>query len=932
MELSLLGYGFSPEEFLWPCAGVLGVILSLVFSIIALVTAVRAGRRLRDIQRTLGEKPEREPGRAPAPGAVAVPAARPPAAPVPPSVPPPAAPPRAPVAEAPRPPKKPFRLEEVIGLKLFAWVGVIAILAGAGLFIQYAYEQGWFGRHPWIRVVIPIVFGLGLLAAGEVFQKKAYRTLARVSTGGGVAALYWAAFTAWARFEQPLISEPIAWAFMAVITVAAILLSVRYASLTIALFSLVGGLVAPVLISPARDPGHTLFLYMLGVNAGVLALAYWKKWRVLNLLALVGTIANLSFWLTKHYWHGETAVEKLPFIVAYLTVFWFVYFLLGIVYHLLGRRDPSRLDLPVTMINIVWYYSILYALLRADYHHWLGPAAAVLGAVYLVQGLAIRRWGPKDARLVLLQVAQALGLLTLAIPIQLEGIWIPMAWAAEATILVWLGCRLKDWKIRAVGLMVHAASIVALVWFADEAWNTKGMLVLNARTATFAAVGLALALSAWLHGRLKDRPVATGDSTGRAVETVLMTVAAGAAHAILMILVLVETHRWFTDAPVEWEPRWLQQEHLRWIRDAVSAILLAGYGCVAVGLAAVLRRAFHHAMALVAFIASLIVLILSLEHAPHLKFVAGWNEVGAVFAGVAGWLALAAILAHYATGRMRSGRPMAVSYELLALGVVLWLYATEVFRTADHMMHTLGESLPESSWSSLMAAGFAVYAGLLLARGLWIRSLAHRVAGLACAGVAGLIFFAVATAARTTYDTVLWQPRGVAMLLLVASLGIGVLAYGRRLPLKSRERLVVGSILAVLVHLVVLGCFTLEAQDFWEVRAERWFPGAEMDAWYARQATLSVGYALYAFALLAVGIVRRRALLRWLALVILVGTIVKVFVYDLSKVEAIWRILSFLGLGLLLLAGSLLYHKYRRVLFGNPAEEPAKKEASDDQA
>jgi len=170
------------------------------------------------------------------------------------------------------------------------------------------------------------------------------------------------------------------------------------------------------------------------------------------------------------------------------------------------------------------------------------------------------------------------------------------------------------------------------------------------------------------------------------------------------------------------------------------------------------------------------------------------------------------------------------------------------------------------------------------------------------------------------------------MLLLAASLGIGVLAYGRRLPKESRERLVVGSLLAVLVHLVVLGCFTLEAQDFWEVRAVRWFPGAEMDAWYARQATLSVGYALYALALLAVGIVRRRALLRWLALGILVGTIAKVFVYDLSKVEAIWRILSFLGLGLLLLAGSLLYHKYRRVLFGNPADEPPKKEASDDQA
>ena len=929
MGPSALAHGLYSEAFLWPCFGVSAILASLVLSVVALVTAVRSRRRLRDLEKHFGKAPPQERAAPVPPPAPAVPAPLErmfrPQPPAPPVIPPARAAPQA----APAPGKK-FRLEEAIGLKVFAWVGVIAILIGASLFVKYAYDQGWFGRHPWIRVVIPTVFGLALLGAGEVFTRKAYTALARVSTGGGVAALYWAVFTAWARFETPIISEPVAWTLMAIITAAAILLAVRYGSLTVALFSLVGGLAAPILISPPRDPGHMLFLYMLGVNAGVLALAYWKKWRVLNVLALVGTIANLSFWLTKHYWHGATAVEKLPFIVAYLTIFWFVYFLLGIVYHLLGRRPEaaeSPLDLPVTMINVVWYFGILYALLRADYHHWLGPAAAVLGAVYLAQGLAIRRWAPASARLVLLQVAQSLGLLTLAIPIQLEGIWIPMAWAVEAAVLVWLGCRLKEWKVRAVGLAVHAASVVALAYFAQEAWDTKGLLVLNARAATYGVVALALGLSALLQRRLARRPAA---------ESFLMAVGACLAHAILLALILVEAHRWYTDALGRLAPQagdwWPRREHLLWARDAVAAVCLAGYGLVAVALAAIRRGALHHGMALAAFVAALVVLGGALEHAPQQEMVAGWNEVGGVFATVIGALALAAVLARYATGRMRSGRPMAVSYELLAFGVVLALYLTELGRSADYMQAMLGERLGESSWLALAAAGFAVMAGLLLARGLWIRSLAHRVAGLACVGVAGLIFFGVATEARTTYDTVLWQPRGVAMLLLAASLAIGVLANVRRLPKESHERRIIAPVLAVLAHLVVLGCFTLEAQDFWDVRAERWFAGREVDAWYARQATLSVGYALYALALLAVGMVRRRALLRWLALAILVGTIAKVFVYDLSKVEAIWRILSFLGLGLLLLAGSLLYHKYRRVLFGNPADEPAKKEASDDQA
>jgi uncharacterized membrane protein len=36
------------------------------------------------------------------------------------------------------------------------------------------------------------------------------------------------------------------------------------------------------------------------------------------------------------------------------------------------------------------------------------------------------------------------------------------------------------------------------------------------------------------------------------------------------------------------------------------------------------------------------------------------------------------------------------------------------------------------------------------------------------------------------------------------------------------------------------------------------------------------------------------------------------FIFDMQGVEAIYRVLSFIGLGLLLLAGSLLYHRYFR--------------------
>ena len=304
----------------------------------------------------------------------------------------------------PGPAGEPFRWEKWIGLQGLAVAGIVVFLIGAALFATYAHEQGWFGRRGYFQVGLLVLGGLVFLAAGEWYERKAFQVLSRVLTGGGLAMEYFAVFAAWAKFH--IIPEPAAWTLMIVTTAVAILLSVRYASLAVAILSLVGGLAGPLVIRPDRDPGHILFLYLVVVNAGVLAVAYFRKWRVLNLLALLGTIVNVCFWLYSHYYyHGAAATEKLALIVTYMTVLWAIYFGVSLVYHLVGRRHPSRLDLSVTIINIVAYYTGLYVLLRADYHHWLGPAAAVLGAIYLLEGLAIRKWAPVQARFVLLQLA-----------------------------------------------------------------------------------------------------------------------------------------------------------------------------------------------------------------------------------------------------------------------------------------------------------------------------------------------------------------------------------------------------------------------------------------------------------------------------------------------------------------------------------------------
>ncbi|NTU96834.1 MAG: DUF2339 domain-containing protein [Chlorobiaceae bacterium] len=85
---------------------------------------------------------------------------------------------------------------------------------------------------------------------------------------------------------------------------------------------------------------------------------------------------------------------------------------------------------------------------------------------------------------------------------------------------------------------------------------------------------------------------------------------------------------------------------------------------------------------------------------------------------------------------------------------------------------------------------------------------------------------------------------------------------------------------------------------------------------YARELSLSVLWALYASVLTGAGIYRRIRRARLLGILLLGVTVLKVFFLDLSSLETIYRIVSFIVLGLLLLAVSYAYNRFKHIIFG----------------
>jgi uncharacterized membrane protein len=77
-----------------------------------------------------------------------------------------------------------------------------------------------------------------------------------------------------------------------------------------------------------------------------------------------------------------------------------------------------------------------------------------------------------------------------------------------------------------------------------------------------------------------------------------------------------------------------------------------------------------------------------------------------------------------------------------------------------------------------------------------------------------------------------------------------------------------------------------------------------------KQVVMSVLWAMMGFATIVAGFRRNIAALRYAALALLGLTLAKILLVDMAEVRTIWRILSFVGVGGLLLAVSFIYHQY----------------------
>ena len=344
-------------------------------------------------------------------------------------------------------------LEKFIGENLINKIGIAILVLAIGFFVKYAIDNNWVG--PAGRVGIGILCG-GILIGIAHRMHNSYKAFSSVLVGGGLAIFYFTITLAYHEFH--LFNQTTSFIILIVITCFAVALSLLYNKQELAVIALVGGMSSPFMVSNGSANYNALFIYLITLNAGILIIAYFKSWRVLNITTFgltVLVLGGIVYTLPTDAYH-------ISFI--YTSALYLMFFLINIANNVRENKKFVTADFSILLINTALYFSTgLYLLTIMHDEQFRGLFSASIAALNLLFSFILFKTKKAEINILYLLIGITLTFISLTAPIQLHGHFITLFWSAESVLLYWLYQKSAIKLVRLVSLIIWVAMLLSLL-------------------------------------------------------------------------------------------------------------------------------------------------------------------------------------------------------------------------------------------------------------------------------------------------------------------------------------------------------------------------------------------------------------------------------------------------------------------------------------
>ena len=387
-------------------------------------------------------------------------------------------------------------------------IGVLVLFAGVAALLKYGADQGWFTLPPELRLAGIAAAALGALVFAWR-KRESNRTFALSLQGGAIGILLLVVFAAFKVFT--VMPAGAAFALSIALVAGAGMLAVLQDAKSLAVFALLAGFLAPIWLSTGSGNHVALFSYYAVLNAAIVGIAWYKSWRVLNLLGFVFTFGIGTLWGLFDY-----APEKYATTQPFLALFFAFYLLIPLLF---ARRQPASrrdfIDGCLVFGMPLVAFSLQAGLMQGgtfeDSRLPLAFCALGLGVLYAALSWTLRRRTNYDA-LAQSYALLAVGFATLSVPLALSAQATACVFALEGAALAWLGLRQSRLlpQLTGAGLQLAAAAAFFISRADAASWHgTTAVAPMFANAAFMSALLIAVAgfASAWAY-RMRGRGVA----------------------------------------------------------------------------------------------------------------------------------------------------------------------------------------------------------------------------------------------------------------------------------------------------------------------------------------------------------------------------------------------------------------------------------------
>ena len=790
-------------------------------------------------------------------------------------------------------------LEERFGTRWVVWVGGLALALGAAFLVQYTIDQGWLG--PPARIFLGGLLAVILTGAGEWTRRRdvslgmagvpsAY--IPGILTAAGTVAAFATAYAAYALYD--FLTPASAFIVLGVIALATLVGGLRHGPWLAGLGGL-GAYVTPLLVVSTAPNYWALYIYLAIVTAAAFAMASVRQWRWL----VSAAVAFGLLWTLAGIDSPPDVLQPLVFHVVAGFALAAAFVVSGLLF---GPRAASDHIEFISSGALAAYLVAAAALVLSRNHD---PLALTAFAFLAVAAVTIA-WRTPSA----IGAVPVAALMLVLVMINWAEVLVPGEFAPLEFRIDLVAVVLTETDQFHIALSVLLSALVAaagylaqgrydrpeapIIWAASAA--ATPVLVLVAlylriagleRSVPLATLALALAAIAAIATEfLSRRAPRPGGAAAAAI------FATGAVASLALALTFVLEKGWLTVGLAMMVPgiAWIATQRpwpaLRWLAAALT-----------------------------------LVVVLRVGYEPRIAP----GEIGT--APVFNWLLYGygvPTLAFWTAGLLLRRRADDIPSRTSDSAAILFT-ALLFFWQVRHFTHG-GDIYAETT--NLDEVALQVCVALAMAIGLEgvrrrTQNVVHNIGALIVAGLALIgIVFGLLVAENPLWNRV--PVGGPVFNLILVGYGLPAVmtAILGRLARATRPQWyrTIAAVAAVALALIYL---TLEVRRFFHGPI---LTGASVTG--AEQYTYSAVWLVFGVGLLLAGIAIGSRTLRFASAAVVIASIGKVFLIDLGGVTGVFRALSFIFLGIVLVGIGWLY---QRLLFPRPGPDASARPTASEQ-